>query len=100
MPNQLKGVDNERFVRKKVMEEHLSVENNDEYYLQESEKYSNASPSYDFKSLARANSQAHGFMGAPMIAPVPAQLQSHRSQAKFQLDYSDEYDVDITYYLP
>ena len=33
MPNQLKGVDNERFVRKKVMEEHLSVENNDEYYL-------------------------------------------------------------------
>lgn len=39
-------------------------------------------------------------MGAPMIAPVPAQLQSHRSQAKFQLDYSDEYDVDITYYLP
>ena len=48
LPNQLKGADNERFIRKRVMEEHTSLEHED-HHLYESEKHS-LSQSHEFRS--------------------------------------------------
>ena len=70
IPGQLKGVDNERFIRKKVMEEYNSIDHDEQHYLYESEKYSNISPSYEYKSLARSNSQIHGIYAGTNLAPV------------------------------